>query len=84
MLNKTDEQSVVVPTDALLRHPDGGYSVFVINAEKAQRRFVRIGERINGHIEVLSGLEPGMKVVTQGNELLRQGQAVTVVQAREQ
>ncbi|WP_240701100.1 efflux RND transporter periplasmic adaptor subunit [Pseudoalteromonas sp. CO325X] len=84
VLNKTDEQSVVVPTDALLRHPDGGYSVFVISADKAQRRFVRIGERINGHIEVLSGLEPGMKVVTQGNELLRQGQAVTVVQAREQ
>ncbi len=69
-----------MPSDALLRHPDGGYSVFRIerNGETliARRQPVRIGRRSDGHVEVIEGVEIGQQVVIRGNEALRDGDSV--------
>ncbi|MEK0158337.1 efflux RND transporter periplasmic adaptor subunit [Pseudoalteromonas piscicida] len=78
-LIRAQDQSVIIPSDAILRHPDGGFSVFVAVDGQAKRLNVEIGERINGHIEVLSGLEIGQQVVVEGNELLQEGQALNIV-----
>ncbi|UTF60618.1 efflux RND transporter periplasmic adaptor subunit [Gilvimarinus sp. DA14] len=78
-LNHSEASVVMIPSDALLRQPDRRYSVFVVEQNRAKRQSVEIGQRVNGHIEILSGLEVGQSVVTEGNELLQDGQTVEVV-----
>lgn len=70
-----------IPRDALLRHPDGGFSVFVVEGDPAtaRRRPVRVGREGDGLIEILQGLSVGEPVVVRGNEMLRDGQAVQIV-----
>lgn len=81
-LHAAARDSVVqVPADALLRHPDGGYSLFTVEGGEeavAHRHPVRTGRRANGMVEVLEGLPPGLPVVIRGNELLLDGQRVRV------
>lgn len=76
----SQDQIVMIPSDALLRQPDGRFSVFVIEDGRASRKSVQVGQRVNGYIEVLAGLEVGQTVVTEGNELLQDKQPVEIVQ----
>lgn len=78
-LNGGRGQKLIVPRDALLLHPDGGYSVFVVNDGIAHRRQVQIGQQSQGGVSILEGIEPDAKVVIRGNEVLRDQQKVTVV-----
>lgn len=72
--------SLSIPRDALLRHPDGGYSVFVASeAEgglRAQRRPLRLGRESGLRVEVHEGLSEGEQVVVRGNESLQDGQPI--------
>lgn len=74
--------AVQLPRDALLRHPDGGYSVFVIETDGKQsvvrRRQVRLGRENGDTVEILSGVKADQSVVARGNETLREGEAVRV------
>lgn len=76
-----DEQSVSIPRDALLRYPDGAFSVFVVRDAQgrstAHEQRVRVG-RGDEQVEILEGLKPGERVVVRGNETLRTGQAVVI------
>jgi len=78
-LKATAKESVVIDRDALLRHPDGSFSVFIIRDDIAYRQSVTLGARINSKVEIIQGLQAGQWVVTQGNELLQDGQAINVV-----
>jgi RND family efflux transporter MFP subunit len=78
-LSGDDGQKLLIPRDALLLHPDGGYSVFVVNDNVAERRQVTIGQQSQSGVSVLDGLEADARVVVRGNEVLRDGQSVTVV-----
>jgi RND family efflux transporter MFP subunit len=75
--------ALVVPRDALRRYPDGTHSVFAIREVDgrgiAVERPVKIG-RSGTDAEILEGLEPGDRVVVRGNERLRAGQAVRIVE----
>lgn len=80
---RQDGKVLTVPRDALLRNPDGGFSVFTV-AEKdgqqtALRRQVRLGRSLGDAVEVLSGLPENEPVVVRGNEVLRHEQAVEIV-----
>jgi RND family efflux transporter MFP subunit len=68
-----------VPRDAILRHPDGGFSVFIVQDQTAQRRQVSLGQTTLSGVTILSGLLATDKVVVRGNEVLRDGQAVSIV-----
>jgi RND family efflux transporter MFP subunit len=74
--------AVQVPRDALLRHPDGGYSLFVIklggDAPLAQRRQVRLGRDNGDSVEILDGVQADELVVVRGNEVLREGETVII------
>jgi membrane fusion protein, multidrug efflux system len=74
--------AIGIPRDALLRHPDGGYSVYVaVEAEgalRAQRRPLKLGRESGLRVEVLEGLREGEQVVVRGNESLQEGQAIQV------
>ncbi|SDD44710.1 efflux RND transporter periplasmic adaptor subunit [Aquimonas voraii] len=71
-----------IPRDALLRHPDGGYSVFVAKEVevglRAQRRPLRLGRESGLRVEIAEGLDEGERVVVRGNENLQDGQAIQV------
>lgn len=72
------ERNVIVPADAILRHPDGSFSVFIVRDNIASRRLVTLGRRNGEGIEVRDGLAEGDAVVIRGNETLRDGQQVSI------
>ena len=78
-LSGNEGQKLLIPRDALLLHPDGGYSVFVVEDGVAKRHQVQIGQQSQLGVSILAGLDSNADVVIRGNEVLRDGQAVTVV-----
>ena len=79
---QTGGRAVVVTRDALLRHPDGRITVWVVEGDGStatvRDRGVEIGLAFDGHVEISSGLDAGSRVVVEGNESLQQGQQVSI------
>jgi len=76
----SDSREVLtVPRDALVLRPEG-HSVFVVDANnQAQQITVTVGSGQGDYIEVLGGVSAGDRVVIRGNERLRSGQAVNIL-----
>lgn len=78
-------KSVVIPESAIVPQQTGGKAVFaVISGEKGphvELRPVEIGERLSGHVEILSGVKAGDTVVTAGQIKIREGAPVEPVAA---
>lgn len=67
---------LAVPKAAVLERA-GITGVFVVNAENiAQYRMVRTGDEIDGQVEILSGLNPGERVVTGNANAVNNGNKV--------
>lgn len=83
---ETGRRGVVVPRDALLRHPDGRIVVWIAEGEGGTRtvreRRIRTGLAFGDEVAVREGLEAGAAVVVRGNEALQEGQEVRVRSAR--
>jgi membrane fusion protein, multidrug efflux system len=78
LLVNTMQNSIRVPVPAVQRGEPGTY-VYVINANNTVSvRPVKLGPTDGGYSAVLSGLQPGEKVVTDGTDRLRDGASVTV------
>jgi membrane fusion protein (multidrug efflux system) len=70
------EKALVIPESALLQQGDLAF-VYVIDAEqKAQMRPVKVGQRLAEQAEILEGLQPGERVVTEGHQKLHPGAKV--------
>lgn len=73
---------VVVSRDAVLRHPDGRTTVWIVELNDGDatvsERNVQTGLAFDGLITIRDGLEAGSTVVVEGNEALQHGQAVTI------
>lgn len=68
-----------VPRDAVLRHPDGGRSVFIVDDQnKAQRRSVTVGSESSEGIIITQGLTADDLVVIRGNEVLQDNDEVEI------
>lgn len=76
-LLKDERRSLSLPEGALLRQADQAY-VFVLDDDTVVRREVRTGRRAPGVVEILDGLQPGERVVSEGTVRLRPGARVTV------
>jgi len=75
----TGKKSVVVPRDAILRHPDGRTTVWVVNQDNSvSERLVKTGLSFNGNVVLKEGLNANVMIVVQGNESLREGQKITI------
>lgn len=61
-----------VPTSSLFRH-DGGWSVFVVEAQQARLRKVELGQRSGLAAQVLSGLRAGERVIAHPDDRIRDG-----------
>jgi multidrug efflux system membrane fusion protein len=79
MLLRTIRDAVVVPVNAL-RHSSSGDYVYVLNpAERTvSLRRVTPGQATVDRVQVVSGLEAGEKVITEGADRLKDGDRVTL------
>ncbi|WP_158969443.1 efflux RND transporter periplasmic adaptor subunit [Paraglaciecola sp. L3A3] len=68
---------MVIPKSAIKRHPDGNYSVFIVEQSKLQRVIVQL---INSQFEQVEvkGLSPLHQVVTTADSILETGLSVTI------
>lgn len=71
-----------LPRTALKLHPDGGYSVFKITNNVAQRVLVELVEQQANRVAI-TNLEPDGQYVISGVELLKDGDWVNVVEERQ-
>ena len=72
------EQALVIPEMAVFRTMEDDLAmVYVIGSEGvAEMRTVKIGERLPGKVEVLTGLKPGELVITEGTQKIGPGAPV--------
>jgi len=77
-LQKRVLESLVVPEKAIIPNEDKQF-VFVIVDGKAVQKEVVTGLRRPGVVQIISGLQSGDKVVTEGALRLRNGSAVSIL-----
>ena len=71
------EKALMIPEEAIVFQAAQSY-VFLVDGKKATRIPVAIGERQEGLIVVLDGLEAGEEIVLKGLQRLRDGSAIIV------
>lgn len=70
---------IVIPESAIIMEGEENF-VFVKNADQTvTRRIVTVGERIDAKARIISGLNEGMPVVTEGNLMLSDGLKVNEI-----
>lgn len=74
------DNALVIPRIALLSE-DGKAAVYVVEKGKVVRKAVTVGFSGDGAAEILVGLNEGEQVITLGQNAVREGSAVTVVNA---
>lgn len=74
--------SVVVPDTAIVKQTGSGERfVYILNADgTVTYQNVKLGRRIDSMYEILSGIEDGAKVVTEGQVRLKDGVKVTIAE----
>jgi multidrug efflux system membrane fusion protein len=78
LLVDTLKGAVVVPASAIQHGAPGDY-VFLLGAEnKVSVRVVKLGPADGERVAILSGLQAGDRVVTQGTDKLKDGTQVTI------
>lgn len=84
IVNSTVKNALVVPQDAVLTGADGAKSVMVIGPDQiAHSTTVTTGIHQNDDIQILTGLNAGQQVVTQGAYGLPDGAKVTIASPAE-
>lgn len=82
VVRRTVDEAVVVDQDALVRKEDG-YAVYVVEGSGdelvARMRVVEVGPSQNDRVVVESGLEPGDRLVTVGQQQVAEGDRVRIV-----
>jgi RND family efflux transporter MFP subunit len=71
------DAAVLIPREAVVQQADGAV-VFVDDNKKAVMRKVQLGLSDDTNQEILSGVDPGENVVVQGQNSLKDGQAITL------
>jgi RND family efflux transporter MFP subunit len=72
-----EASTIRVPAAAVIQHGQMEL-VFVVANGHAQLRLVKMGRRVGDEIELVSGLNSGEQIVTEGATALADGQPVTV------
>ncbi|MEJ2215757.1 MAG: efflux RND transporter periplasmic adaptor subunit [Gemmatimonadota bacterium] len=75
----TRQGVLLVPASALVGGA-GSESVFVVEDGRAIRRTVTAGVTSEGRVEIVAGLQAGEQVIVAGNNMLRDGAAVRVIE----
>lgn len=78
VLLRNPREALVVPESALLQQAQDHFVMRVGAGDRAERVHIQIGTRRPGEVEVTAGLKDGERVITQGQDRVRPGQAVSV------
>ncbi|MFM9913530.1 MAG: efflux RND transporter periplasmic adaptor subunit [Methylophilaceae bacterium] len=79
-VNIKAQKAIYLP-DAAIRFDGANAAVFVVVAGKAVKTPVKLGERGNGLVEIVQGLQEGAQVVTGAVAFLHDGETVRVAPA---
>jgi membrane fusion protein (multidrug efflux system) len=79
---KEDVESLMIPEQAIVPERSNQYVLVVGPDSVVERRQVETGRRRPGEVEILEGLEPGERVITEGTQKARPGQQVEIVPGR--
>jgi len=80
VLTLTSQQAIVVPSQAIQPGQKGPYVFVVKEDQTVENRQVQPGTRLGAETIIVSGLQPGERVVTDGHLRLRPGTKVDVKQ----
>src|SRR5208282_4833768 len=81
IIAETIQNTIVVPSSALLNADDGGQKVMVVAADnKARERRISVGVRQGARVQIISGIQEGEQVITSGGLGLEDKAKVTVQQ----
>lgn len=75
--NYQNSKAIVIPVNVIQKTAEGEM-VFVADGNKAKSVMIKSGRSSNGYAEVLSGLNPGDKVITEGYEEVDNGELISV------
>lgn len=75
--NYENSRALLVPVSVIQKTADGEM-LYVVEGNKAKSVFVKTGRTANGMVEVVEGLNPGDKVVTEGFADLDNGELVAI------
>lgn len=82
-LLKENVEALMVPEQALVPERST-QTVFVVATDNiVEQRQVKTGRRRPGEVEILEGLEAGERVIAEGTQKARNGQAVTIMNTQE-
>ena len=80
IVTATHDNTLVIPRVALLTE-DGTSAVYVVAGGRVARKSVQVGFTADGRSEILDGLTDGDQVITLGQNAVREGSLVEVVNA---
>ena len=75
-----ERQALMVP-EAAVQSRSGDMFIFVLDGEKAIERRVTVGQRANAEVEIVTGIDANSRVVTAGQQKLRDGTTVEIIPA---
>lgn len=75
-------QSVSVPEEAIVTENAETF-IYLVADNKAVRRPVKLGKRLDGTVEVVSGVEAGEDVISSGVQNVDDGGAVEIIESEE-
>jgi membrane fusion protein (multidrug efflux system) len=81
-LIKDRSQALIIPEEAVILNKDKKYALVVKTGNTVEKREIVTGRRSPGKVEVVSGLNPGQRVIIKGLTRVRPGIAVNVVESR--
>jgi len=81
LLIRTLKDATVVPDDAVQHGPDGLYAYAVNPENKAELRWIKVTNSIDGQSVVDEGLSPGQRVITSGQYKVQPGALVSTAVA---
>jgi membrane fusion protein (multidrug efflux system) len=73
------KQGILIPEIAVVFREDKQYLYLVTDENVVESRPVSLGTRIDGQVEILNGIEPGDRVITEGIVKVSPGQKVRIL-----
>jgi len=80
---ETHDNAVIIPQEAVVVNAAGERLTYVVNEGRVSARKITTGIEADGQIETINGLKPGEKIVIAGNEKLKDGSQVKLLENKD-
>jgi RND family efflux transporter MFP subunit len=76
----SNNRAILIPQGVISENADNQEYVFVADQNTAKQVFVETGLTQNDRIEIISGLNPGMKIINEGARFVRNQQPIKIIE----